>query len=113
MSRCASEYPGAITLGPGRAIRCEEPAGHSGEHGHSFAARYWSDDDTRAGESLRTRNYAASLDESSVAYALAADAVVMRRYPAAARALLADSLRLHREAGAARDRADDLEAQGR
>ena len=24
-------------------VRCEEPAGHSGQHAHSFYARYWED----------------------------------------------------------------------
>jgi hypothetical protein len=38
--RCASRYPGAVTLN-GRAIRCELGADHDGQHGHSFAARYW------------------------------------------------------------------------
>lgn len=42
-TRCTSTYPGAATL-RGRAIRCDAPAGHDGEHGNSFAARYWADD---------------------------------------------------------------------
>ena len=25
-------------------VRCEEPAGHSGQHAHSFYARYWEDE---------------------------------------------------------------------
>ena len=38
--RCRSVYPGLDTL-IGRAIRCERAVGHDGQHGHSFAARYW------------------------------------------------------------------------
>jgi hypothetical protein len=45
MARCKSTYPGSVTL-RGRAIRCESAAGHSGQHGHSFAARYWDDAST-------------------------------------------------------------------
>lgn len=41
---CPSRYPGSATLA-GRPIRCELPAGHPGQHGHSFAARYWPNDD--------------------------------------------------------------------
>jgi len=40
MSRCTSVYPGAATL-QGKAIRCTASKGHTGDHGHSFAARYW------------------------------------------------------------------------
>lgn len=38
-TRCQSTYPGAATL-RGRPIRCEDRAGHDGQHGHSFAARW-------------------------------------------------------------------------
>ena len=43
-SRCASEYPGGVTLA-GRAIQCDDPrgTGHDGDHGNSFAARWWTD----------------------------------------------------------------------
>ncbi len=41
--RCPSLYP-AGTLLSGQPIRCEERIGHSGSHGHSFAARYWDDE---------------------------------------------------------------------
>lgn len=46
MTRCPSEYPGAVTLA-GRAIACDDPrgAGHPGDHGNGFAARWWRDDD--------------------------------------------------------------------
>jgi excisionase family DNA binding protein len=37
--RCTSRYPGSP-----RQVRCEDTAGHSGEHHHSFYARYWEDD---------------------------------------------------------------------
>jgi hypothetical protein len=39
--RCGSTYPGVATGRRGRPIRCEGMAGHPGEHGHSFYARYW------------------------------------------------------------------------
>ena len=42
-TRCPSHYPGAATL-LGRPIRCELATGHPEQHGHSFAARYWTDD---------------------------------------------------------------------
>jgi len=38
--RCKSTYPGSATL-LGRPVRCELAEGHSGQHGHSYAARYW------------------------------------------------------------------------
>jgi hypothetical protein len=41
--RCPSTYPGAVTFVGGRLIRCTQPAGHEGRHGHGFAARYWDD----------------------------------------------------------------------
>ena len=43
-SRCASEYPGGVTLA-GRAIQCDDPrgTGHDGDHRNSFAARWWTD----------------------------------------------------------------------
>jgi excisionase family DNA binding protein len=37
--RCTSRYPGAP-----RQVRCEDVAGHSGEHFHSFFMRHWSDE---------------------------------------------------------------------
>jgi hypothetical protein len=39
MARCRSRYS--------VQVRCELPAGHAGDHGHSFYARYWSDPDPR------------------------------------------------------------------
>jgi hypothetical protein len=42
VARCTARYPGTLTL-KGRPIRCELARGHSGRHGHSFAARYWED----------------------------------------------------------------------
>lgn len=45
--QCPSTYPGAATL-RGKAIRCDLPAGHDGQHGHSFAARYWPNESARA-----------------------------------------------------------------
>ena len=53
------------------------------------------------------RLYAADLEATSVAYAVAADAVGLRKD--AARYLLAESIRLHQEAGRHIDRADELE----
>ena len=40
--RCKATYGPTPTL-LGRPIRCEGIAGHTGQHGHSYAARYWSD----------------------------------------------------------------------
>ncbi len=40
--RCPSLSPGGETL-LGKRVRCEERIGHTGQHGHSFAARYWDD----------------------------------------------------------------------
>jgi hypothetical protein len=47
MIRCPSTYPGTVAL-RGRPIRCESAAGHAGQHGHSFAARYWDDAEYRS-----------------------------------------------------------------
>lgn len=49
MRRCRAIYPGAATL-RGQDIRCDDYAGHTGQHGHTFAARYW-DDPTASDES--------------------------------------------------------------
>lgn len=38
--RCKSMYPGLVRL-TGHGVRCEGLVGHTGQHGHSFAARYW------------------------------------------------------------------------
>ena len=40
--RCKATYSGATLLG--RPVRCEGRVGHDGDHGHSFAARYWPND---------------------------------------------------------------------
>jgi hypothetical protein len=37
--RCTSRYTAQV--------RCEERIGHDGPHGHSFFARYWTDDEAR------------------------------------------------------------------
>lgn len=44
--KCQSTYPGGVTLA-GRAVECDDPRGkgHDGDHGNSFAARWWTDDD--------------------------------------------------------------------
>ena len=39
-TRCKSTYPGLATLN-GRPVRCDGPAGHDGQHGNGYAARYW------------------------------------------------------------------------
>jgi hypothetical protein len=39
VQRCGARHP----MYP-KQVRCEEAAGHSGRHGHSFFARYWSDE---------------------------------------------------------------------
>jgi hypothetical protein len=67
--------------------------------------------DAAARESDRMRAYAADLEATSRAYVIAADAPGLRRD--CARYLYSESLRLHRESGAAEDRADDLERSGR
>jgi hypothetical protein len=68
-------------------------------------------DDVNARESDRMREYALSLETHSKAYAMAADAPGLRKD--AARFLFNESMRLHREFGAAIDRADNLEGLNR
>ena len=46
MARCQSVYGGAV-IEPNRPIRCEQTAGHSDRHSHSFAARYWWPEEAR------------------------------------------------------------------
>lgn len=40
VDRCTARHPSHP-----KQVRCEDVAGHSGEHHHSFYARYWEDDE--------------------------------------------------------------------
>jgi len=40
MARCKSTFTPWVWL-KGKPVRCEQAEGHEGDHGNSFAARYW------------------------------------------------------------------------
>lgn len=66
--RCPSRYPGTVTL-LGKPVRCELVRGHDGQHGHSFAARYW--DDPVPGDFWPDWDLIAQTDKRSTAYGMA------------------------------------------